>query len=415
MFATIRRREALRGWPIWMLIGINVAAVTFGVAALLARRGGWPVGPEALLLGSWLACAVYLLFGRVRTRAGSLELTLPLSAKQLWTDHVLATGIGGAVIGALAVVIGALQLVLLRGPTTTVALAGTVVPHVAAGLALALVLLQLPERDLARVRFTPRYVLWAAGVLAGVPLLLVGLLPLGPLGALVPLGVALALGAAVRRSLPEIFAMLPREAAAATAVEAAGAAAAPGASRWIVARALLLGVSAGSKEWMGYPFTFLFALISGGVLSAFSDAVELRYMYIPLSAYMMLSFVGPRLGRLHHLDALPVPRRLLFAVLVLPYLATFGAGYGAGALIASRAAAPTAAVDYAKSEAGHVVITPLREREIAWDGRPPAVTAPWGEARVPDGTPLWRGSRAALYSPYRGTRGASPESPGFRQ
>ena len=410
MLGAIRRDEAFRAWFVWLLLGVNLAVVAMALAGFAAVRRHEPVGGEALLLAGWAGAALYLAFGRVRTRGGLLQLALPIPARRLWTRHVLAVALMAAVVAAFGVGLGLAQLQALgfaggRGPDV----AG-VVARLLGGVALAAVLLQLPGRGLMHTPVSWRYAAWAASVLAGVPLLLLALAPLGPAGGLIPLALALAAASWMARGLPAVFVLAPREAA--PGGPRAGertAAAETGPARWIVARSVAAGVSGGALDWMAYPFLFLFSMIAGGAMAGIADVAELGYAYLPLTAYMLFAMSAPRLSRLHHLDPLPLPRRLLFATLVLPYLAAAVLGYGAGAAVNSHFAKSREAVDYVKTQDGHLLITPPSTREIAWDGRVPKLTAPWGEAHVPEAVPLWRGSRAVLYSPFRGTADASPE------
>ncbi len=410
MLAWVRRDEALRGWPAWLLlVGVN-AGVVAGLLLGLAASRHTVVSPSALALTLWGGVAVYLAFGRVRTRAQALQLALPLPARRLWLAHALAVALMGGLLAAAGVGMTVLQERLLRSPVQPGLDVWPLLAHLLAGVVLAVVLLQAPRPRLARIPFTWGYLAWALAVLAGVGALLPLVARLGAAGALLTLGLAVAAALVVQRGLPEAFTVTPLEAGRERAGVAGRArvARAGAPSRWIVATSLARGVSAGAADWTTFPFVLILGGVLGGALDLFGpDLVELRYIYIPLAAFMMFTSTGPRLGRLHHLDPLPLGRGLLFAFVVAPYFLTFLAGYGLGAVGAHVAAGRAELVDYRATGSAWSVNVPLSVRRVAWDGRVPAAVAPSGESHVPVAWPLWRGSRAVLYSPFSAPRGSS--------
>jgi len=413
MLAWIRQDEALRGWPVWVLLIAVNAGVAAGLLMSLAAGSRAPVPASWLVLSLWAGVAIYLAFGCVRARCRPMQLALPLSARRLWIIHALAVTLAGSVMAATAVAMMVFQARLLGGAVPPGLGYATMLPHLVAGVALAVVLLQAPSPRLARIPATLGYALWVLVVLGGIFGLLLLVTPLGPAGALVPLLLAVAVGLGVLRSLPAGFTLVPLEAqpgrerapAASAQVGPAGEGAP---SRWIVPASVWRGVSAGGLDWTGFPLVLLFAGVLGGVLSLFGeDLVELRYVYIPLMSFMLFTAMGPRLGRLHHLDPLPISRRVLFAALVAPYFLTFSVGYGLGALGADLAARRAELVAYRETGDSYSVFVPIAVRRVAWDGRAPAAVSPAGESHTPVTWPLWRGSRAALYSPFSAPRGSS--------
>jgi hypothetical protein len=429
--AMIRRDAALRGWPFWLLVlGVN-SGVVMGILYAGARRGGEPISAPAFLLAAWLGVAIYLVAGPVRTRCSSLHLTLPLSSRRLWFVHAGAVSIGGLGIALAGVVTMLGQARLLGGVLAPGLDVPGLVAHLGAGVVLAVLLLQSPRPGLIRIPFTRGYALWAAAVLAAVPALTVVLNGMGAPWVLLTALLAAGVGYRASRVIPGSLSLIPLEGAVprdgGARGETAGAQrppaeAAAGESalearpgRWILASALLRGVSAGPKEWMGIPFTLLFAALMGGGLAMMERNLEgLRFFYLPFMSYMLFSLVGPRLGRLHTLDPLPVSRRVLFAVLVLPYFALLCVGYAVGSLGAARVAARSDQVEYRETGSGYRVRVPRSICEIAWDGRVPAIVSPEGESRVPSPVPLWRGSRAVLYSPYDTPPGSSVDFVAFQ-
>jgi len=159
-------------------------------------------------------------------------------------------------------------------------------------------------------------------------------------------------------------------------------------------------VSSGNKEWFGLPFILLFGVVAGGGLSVVDPDLELlRYVYVFMGAYLLFAMTGPRTIRLHHLDALPVSRRVMFAVLVLPYAASFVAGYGVGALLLSSQGRKTELVHYGQTHLGYEIQVPAGAWAFAFGEEARAIRTAARERRV-RALPVWRGLDVVLYSPY---------------
>jgi hypothetical protein len=113
------------------------------------------------------------------------------------------------------------------------------------------------------------------------------------------------------------------------------------------------------------------------------------------------------LARLPRLDPLPVPRKLLFAHLVLPGLLLALLGYAGAHLIRTEAASRLPLVDYRQ----HPVVgdwdvqVPLISWEIGWDSQPAPVEEPY----YPWSVSLFRGLPPVLYSPYHAPQGSPPK------
>jgi hypothetical protein len=157
------------------------------------------------------------------------------------------------------------------------------------------------------------------------------------------------------------------------------------------------------------PLAFAF----GALLSGFGEAYwfddELRFSFVPITAYILLSFLGSPLGKFAILDYLPIPRRTVFAVLMLPQILVIALGYGAGRIATARAPKPAPAILCHDDQGACHVNLPLSFYEVAWNGAPGVIEAPWGETVAPKTVPIWRNSRAVLYKPYTTTAESSPE------
>lgn len=418
MLALIRHDRALRGWFLWLLIGATTASAFTGLAMMNAAHRQSAVTGVELLAVAWLAASVYLVFGPVRSRCSSFHLTLPLSARDLWLAHVVTAAAMACAIGLVAVLVQMGHLApfaRVRGSFDP-----TVPLHLFAGVLLAVVLLQAPAPRLARIPVSAGSLAWTLAVLGGVALLVVALHRVGPAGALVPLALAVAVGAWARARLPLGFTLVPFAATHARPEATPGAEVparprpavpAPGTDRLAVASGIWGGASAGPLDWIGYPLVLLFAFIVGGGMSLLpEDLSPLRYVYIPLASFLLFSAIGPRLARLHHLDPLPIARRVLFAVLIVPYFVAFVGGYGVGALVSDHVARDTDLVGLVSVDGSGRVVVPQRFVRVAWNGEVPPAVAPWGESHAPAlTTPLWKGSRARVYSPYSTPEGSSRE------
>lgn len=137
-----------------------------------------------------------------------------------------------------------------------------------------------------------------------------------------------------------------------------------------------------------------------GVLGIRNDDGALRFDLIVISAYMILAFFGGLTTHLQRVDNLPLSRRKLLAMLMTPPVLALVAGYGIGlAVIAAQG--PRDLIQLHPAECCGTFVTLASARcGIAWDGHAPAYEAPWGESHVAWSTPLYRGSRVRVYSPF---------------
>ena len=95
----IGRDRALRSAPLWIVVTALNTSVLMGVIAMRNARDDSPSFPSSeltLVLG--LALAVYLLAGGVRSRCRRIDMTLPLSTRNLWTVHSIATLLAGLLV-----------------------------------------------------------------------------------------------------------------------------------------------------------------------------------------------------------------------------------------------------------------------------------------------------------------------------
>ena len=415
--AGIRYDEAWRRFPAWGVVLIVNAGVFGGLLSSIAYGRHERVSPVAILILTWFTFALYLGVGAGRARCRAFDLGLPVSARRIWLNHLAAVALAGTILVAWCVAMAALPPATGGGAEPQAPGLVALALLLEGGMLLAAALLQWPAPSLARIPVTAGNVAWTAVVLLGTLGLMTALGNAGPAVALLPLllaGAALGWG---YRSVPKAFVIVPRDGghdagAAAGRQDAEVFGGVPGRLGWPDRLAVLRCLSCGAKELIVYPFIVGFGLFLGGALSFLkndADLSDLRYVYIPLATYMLFSLVLPRLARLQGLDPLPISRGRLFAGLVLPSAFTFVAAWSVGALVEARFGVRTELVDFVQDEkkGGWSVRVPLGLHEFAWDGRVPEVTSPWGESHPASRTPLFRGSRAAIWSPYDAPPGSS--------
>jgi len=406
--AGIAGHRILHGLPLWALAaGLNTS-VLLGIVYFRAARQQTTLSTLTVTLVAWVGLATFLAFADVRTRCTHFEISLPASSRRLWLNNLIATLAGGLILGGLCFgVIAAHSSLPLRVDIEPHL--GVLAVALFAGFALAVLLLQAPRPSLVRVPTTTVQIVWTACVLAGTPVLVIVAVEAGWWGLSLLLLLVLAMAFWSYRSVPEAYSLAPLEAGSAQVAEQSPAIGDAPPSRWLVPLTIVRCVGAGAKELAGIPFILMFGMVLGGALLAMDSGSvrELRFIYLPMTIYMLFALIGPRMVKLHYIDPLPISRRPLVAALVLPYFIVVCAGYGIGALVASDARSRLEYVNFEEGEDGYHVTVPLRVYRLALDGQPPPVESPWGESQLPRAlTPVgW--SRTAAYSPYSAPPGSS--------
>jgi len=416
-WALIRLRDELRRLPLWVLVTLANLGVMLGLDMAIALDHDAFVPGWALLLSGWIGMGAYILVGAKRERCRSFDLTLPLSARTIWWIHV--AGRTGAVVVLAGIAAAAMAFIAARSAATMHwgGHPAVLLADLAAGGSLAVMLLELQRPTLQRPPAGRRRTLWALGVVCVIPALLIVLGDTGVAGAAIPLFAAAAIAWGIHRILPQSFLVQPdaaledRKATVATVVPERGsiAATASGRSAW---RTLAGCLSGGNKDWFTFPVLVLMGAALAGLLTAWAgdpDLENLRVTYIPLVSYMLFAAMITRLRRLHTLDPLPISRRRMFAVLVLPLVALSCLGFAATLLGIARFGSHIELVDYRSwndRQPPHVIV-PGAYLEFADAGEVPAVDAPWGESHEPLAAPVFFRSRHVLYSPYDAPPGSS--------
>lgn len=436
MMKFVRENPAVRTLPRWLAVCTVTAVFILNVITFYAW-GKRTVELELFVSMLWLSLCSYLIFGEVSTRCSPFDMALPVSTRRLWLSHVVAVSLAGVAILTATAGISAggiwllwkltgKWLVQIEGIQGVLGLGA----QMGAGLILAVVLL---EESAPRLNKTPRTkgsVLLSIIVVAAVLLLMLFLMRISPLAALAPAAAAVAIGAVKYRTVPVAFSLVPDRAEETDGTEGAAevlrtnaseevggeSAALSGAGRsrtrlgfqWFlfstVSRCSTLGLKKKLTPWVTTPFFIFF----GGLLSGIDEywlSESLRYAYVPMAAYVLISFTGMPMGNLGRIDSLPIPRRFLLAALVVPSFLALSLGYVAGrvgfAALQSGAAEPKELIEFfeVKDKDFYAIHVPIGFCEIAWGSEPFDATSPWGETQKVWRTPLYRGSSIKLYLP----------------
>lgn len=418
----VRQDPVFRRLPVWAAIALVQVGVAAAVLAWTTSRGT-SMGLAAAAALIWFPVTLFLIFGEIGTRASQFHLALPLAARQLWLSHLVAVGLTGVAVLAIAATLTTSVLVLQRrlvdgeliGVGTMVVGGGLLV----AGLIFAVVLLNAFRPGAQEVPLSVRRVGWSllAAVASGGTALV--LWPLGPAGIVVLVVLAAIVFASVYRRVPVALA-LPERARHAAAPEVA----VPGSvGEWRVATegfGLLMslrtvhGVSTCAKKsfvlWIVVPFIVFLSFLMSVDTRPSSD----RFGYPFMLVYVIMVVTAISVVRLGVIDWMPWSRRRTYALMTLPFLLSVAVGYGAGTVAQSmgvRIFGGGELLCMSKNRSTgeyYLCIVPAASR-LSWSGSPPEITTPWGETREPYSRPVIRGLAPRAYFPYSVHSGSSPE------
>jgi hypothetical protein len=413
----VTRDRALRSSPLWIVVTALNTSVLMGVLSMRLARdesGQPPTRQLALVLG--LALAVYLLTSGVRSRCRRIDMTVPLSARNLWIVHSLATCLAGFLILLASVTVLVAHLSILSRISESSGSRGELVAvgtKLAAIWFLAVMVTQSYRTDLRKP--TGRKSILVSLATAAAVLILAVILEGQSLSlSILPIVVGAALGFRSFRGLPEAFSLTPLEVseqstspsvAAPSATSVSPTTAGPTPTHHplgvLIARVLFHTPPWGAATgWIALLFIAGLGFLMSGVLRAWEPDADVRLWVATMTVYMLLAFFPPLTFRLPTLDPLPVSRRFLFALLALPAILSLMLGYGGGWLAQKLLGDTTRLVQYRVEMPHYWVSVPYANLEVAWDGEVPELTSPWGESHPASSSPLFRGSTAKLYSPY---------------
>ena len=449
MLALIRRDPIRESLPRWILISALSASVMEGLRtfSLTATRTGLrSLDPDlqqtmtACIL--WVPLILFLALGNTGWRCRMFDLALPLTARRLWLAHLMAVLLGGLILLSTAVgVIGLHRLLLSTLPgriPANLGLLGLYTPA-AAVMILAAVLTQSFQPAQYRIRLSRiGRCLFFLLLISAWGLILV-LRQLHPAICCVPVLLAVWAGLRTYRSLPAGFRLVPLDADVVRETHRAvhrenrvgvlpgikqngsaeGRVGRGWAFRWFLLRTVLRTLAKKPAAWfMPYPFLIFFGLLISGYLTGLSGhRDDYEYAFLLLAVFMLFNFLLVPLSSLHYVDALPLSRRFLCGLILLPGLGFFFLSYGAGKIGLASLDESNPLVFFQQADAGlhlppypskvPVLRVPAEYGRIAWDGRVPDNRAPWGESHTAWQEPLYQGGRFIVYSPFSTEKGSS--------
>jgi len=413
IIALIRRHDALRGLPRWLVMMIAAATASLGLITYAAARRQ-ELAPEILIALAWFFVTLFFLTDRDRRRCAAFDLTLPIPARRIWLAHVTAVTIAGMV--SLAIIVGIISGALRLLDRIDAGLVDSVLGvsgllQLPAGLLLLVAWRESSWRDRAGDEVGKRY--WPGSLFQVLVVLALVLLlsQRPPASALLLLAPALILLTRTWRGLPAVITL---EAPGATAgMRQPLARPASFDTEGGVHGGLLLAVTVltgTAKHFAALLFGYLFLLFFGAVLGGlFPDLLPIRLTFLPITVYMIFAMVGKPLQLLAPFDALPVSRQRLLAILMLPCVLLLSVGYVIGETTHRLGGFRQERLRVLQAEEADMLVVPTFVCEIARDGAPPPAVAPWGESHQVWSAPLAKGLDARIYSPFSAPSGCSPE------
>ncbi len=430
MLRLIKQNPAFRTLPKWLAISGVTSALVINALSIHLWRQNDSTDLVQVVLVVWLAATLYMVFGEVRTRCGPFDIALPIPARKVWLSHISAVILAGvAIIAATAALIGGGLWLLwkLSGiwMVSTQGMGGMAL-HLVAGLILAVILLQNPVPADCRVPRTRARTVAALAVMAAVLALVIGLSRLSAWAAVMPFSIAAVLGWYRCLSVPRVFDLAGEsvgaedfgQGAVKQQWEAAGAAKNVGGLAFgrflnrIIQNCFLEGVKAKQSPWVTFPFVFGFGLLISGFDGRWIED-SMRFNYVWMTAYTLFAFTMYPPKQIYLLDGLPVLRRRLLNVMVIPHFIVILAGYAVGGIalgyLDRNHPKPLEVIHLIKEYDGdnYYLRVPFRILHVTSDERAPETTAPWGETHEGWSYALLPGGLLKMYSPYSTPPGSS--------
>jgi len=415
MRSLIARNVALRTAPVWMLVMLVGAQVVTGIYGYRVAKGA-EMTNTTLLAGAWLMIAAYLTWGQVKHRCSRFDLALPLPARSLWTASLIGSSLAVALMVATILAVVAAIFALAESLEDYDALRGGEIARVGAILLSAslcgVAWLHNRQPELASATGGPgRSALALGGLLALLPPMI--LLQDQPL-LLVPLLLALAalLLAAARRGVPPGYVLSPLSttgAAGRAGPDTIEARPARGPRAvWLIYMMVVRSAPKGPAILLlATPFLLFFGTLLAGLLQRLMPDSDLRFAFLPMTAYMALAFVAPVMANLRAVDVLPLGRRRLLLLMTLPPLLLITAGYLGTVVWIDTQESEMPRIVYVEEEENYGLRVPRFMWRMAWDGEVPPAEAPWGESHPAMTIPVIEGAVPVLYKPYTTPAGAS--------
>jgi len=423
MIRQLLRRDPLLSEPAAFIKLTLFGAVLCNAAAAWAaynavRRHSVPLAPGSLdyavVAGvTWLLLSVLLLVIKATTRCTPLDLALPVPHRTVWRTRVAVTLAASLALPAIAAPVLILVSRLNHVPRPVTHSALMMLLALIGGAVLSVALIQCYRPRECALRLTRGFLLYFGAVTLGILGLILLLTRIAPVLCALLAVAGLVVLAYTHRALPPALLLLPTRPDGRTAPLAATPAdigtisGSAGQPTWLTT-ARCLYAPEGSLTWafILIPVLAIYGILIGLDASAFA-IVQATWVW-----FLAVMFAVLPLARLQQLDPLPIARRHIFPWIALPMVLVPILSYAGTRIAAPERRDPLVACRWVDAP-GHpgrcgIQVSPELWR-IAWDGNPPSLVSPSGEAHSPGAIPIVRGARVAAYNPYATPEGSSPE------
>ncbi len=373
-----------------------------------------PGGFAPMYLVATALVATFVLGANAWTRSSRLALGLPLSTRQVWAVRTGSLVVVALLsIATLASAMG-LSFDLETRRLTMNAIVALAAARAAATSLVLICLFQLPHSGRDRIPISAPYVVYLIG--ASLFTLVFSSAQITSIaGTLALLMIAAALGVYLYRRIPPTFSIGPTIEESETPVlpmpderdlallEPLGDDTLDGerpgpvvALHWVLFRGLKTNI----LTW------FLLGIVGASAVVATLEFFKGTNAFLPLFFLTIYQFplLQAALESMTPYDALPIPRRVLWAHSVGPIIVVTLVGVGIALSIVILNPQPFTQITYSRC----CVKVPWDYMELSRDGQVPSVTAAWGESYTPRAHPLWKGVMIALYDPYEVGAESSP-------
>ncbi len=346
MIATLARHDdAYRYLPKWIAIMVFLATTWLGLATALGDR----IEPWLLVALCWLGPASHLALTSRLERSRDVWLALPIPGRSLWAAHGLALLLAsGAVLGAILVaafgsviLVGSLSAELASRFAPIVRLLAVASLHMVAMWLLAIAVMQARRPQLAGPTVATRHdLVFAGGLVVITTASIVGLGHWGRAAALLPVVLAIAITTATWRRIPGALLVAPTGLApedhggGRRDITAPDTRATVGIPWWRLVFIVLRTTAKNPFMFvLAYPILACLGLLLGGGGPARPLESFHGYFIAAITAYTLFAMTVAALQRSARFDHLPLSRRRLLGILLLPQVACLVLGSATGAAI----------------------------------------------------------------------------------
>jgi hypothetical protein len=365
---------------------------------------------------AWILLGFFAALSKLTGRCSPFDMTLPLSARTLWISHMIALLFSTLVLMAvvlLFLVFGHFH----KGAYPARASVNYMPLYMMVGFFLALSLIQNLRPSLNEIPFNWRTVTTSVLIWFGTLAIMLTLHSLPLYYLLLPVVATFLLGWKVYRSLPDSFVMIPTEAATEgdsplpsekmeERIEDEVFTGAGGAGGWPVHK-IVIGTL--YQQWLALLIFPLLMFLGYYVSGFYPEDLSGPVWIVMLWTFLPGLHIYP-ITRLRMIDHLPISRRIVFPYLVVPGLLAVYSTLTLGTVVGNVLSLRAPLAEYQEmDDAPCCRRVPDSFLEIAWDGEPPRLTAPWGETHESWTVPVVRGRKMVMYSPFAVPAGGSSE------